>query len=69
VTPEDFAETLKDVQPGQGARVPYETFDLIFPPGHSDDNARAAAYQFAKQRGFKIDNRPDDGAVWFYRDA
>ena len=69
MTKDDLELLMRDVPPGQGVRVPYDVFDLIFPRGHADDKARVDAYDFAKGMGFKIDNRPDDDSVWFQRNA
>ena len=60
---------LADVQPGEGMSVPYHDFDAIFPRGQAAQDTRPEAYDFAKTLGFKIDNRPDDDAVWFQRYA
>jgi hypothetical protein len=49
--------------------VPYHDFDAIFPRGQAAKDTRPEAYDFAKTLGFKIDNRPEDDAVWFQRYA
>jgi hypothetical protein len=67
MTKDDFAETLRTVVPGQAARVPYEIFADWWPPGERDHRAQDECRAFAKESGFEIDNRPDDGAVWFVR--
>jgi hypothetical protein len=64
-----FRATLAAVKAGEGARVNYEAFRLLFPPGVSDRGAQNAAKNLARQAGLRFQNRPDDGAVWFYRDA
>ncbi len=69
MTLDDFSDTLREVEPGKGARVPYEIYAMLFPPGEPDQRARGAAANFAKAHKCKIENRPDDGAVWFYKDA
>jgi len=66
---EEFEAALRTVQPGQYADIPYEIFEMLFPPGVMDDDAKGAAYAFARARGFRIENRPDKHAVWFVRDA
>lgn len=66
---DEFEAALRSVQPGQFADIPYEIFEMLFPPGVRDDNAKAAAYAFASARGFRIENRPDKHAVWFVRGA
>lgn len=65
----EFEVALKGVQPGQYANVPYEIFEHLFPPGVRNDDAKGAAYAFARARGFRIENRPDRHEVWFVRDA
>jgi hypothetical protein len=65
----EFEVALRDVRPGQYANVPYEIFELLFPPGVKDDDAKGAAYAYARARGFRIENRPDRHEVWFVRDA
>ncbi len=69
MTLDEFEEALSDVGPGQGVRVPYEIFAMLWPPDVSDFGAQDAARAFARKHRVKIDNRPDDGAVWFYKDA
>lgn len=60
---------LADVQPGEGMSVSSADFDAIFPRGHAAKDTQVEAYDFAKALGFKIDNRPEDDAVWFQRYA
>ena len=69
LTRDELEGTLSEVKFGQGARIPYDVFELIFPPGVHDDGAKNAPYDFARRLGLKIDNRPDDDAVWFYREG
>lgn len=69
MTLDDFAEKLSDVEPGQGARVPYELYAELFPPGEPSQDARGAAFDFANANDCEIENRPDDSAVWFYKEA
>ncbi len=69
MTLEDFGKTLKELAPGEGARVAYDVYEDLFPPGEPDDGARGRAYDFARAHGVKIDNRPDNNAVWFFKDA
>ena len=53
---------------GQYARMPYDVFEVLFPPGKEDDGAKEAASKFAKANGCRIENKQSDGAVWFVRD-
>ena len=69
MTLDELDAILRDLTAGKGARVPYDIYELLFPPGEPDQDARARAYAFARDRGVKIDNRPDNNAVWFYKDA
>lgn len=69
MTKDDLEMMLADVQPGEGTSVSYDDFEAIFPRGHDAKDTRTEAYDFAKTLGFKIDNRPEDDAVWFQRYA
>jgi hypothetical protein len=69
MTRDDLKAKLEGLKPGEGARVPYDLYAMLFPPGEPDQGARKEAYDFAKALNVKIDNRPDDNAVWFFRDA
>lgn len=69
MTKADLEMMLEAVEPGAGTRVAHEDFDSVFPDDGTDREARAGAYDFAQGLGFKIDDRPDDGAVWFQRFA
>lgn len=69
MTLDDLDKILRELEAGKGARVPYDVYELLFPPGEPDDGARGRAYKFASERGIKIDNRPDDNSVWFFKDA
>lgn len=69
MTKDDLEMMLADVQPGEGTSVSYDDFEAIFPRGDGAKDTRTEAYDFAKDLGFKIDNRPEDDAVWFQRFA
>ena len=47
MTLNEFENVLKQLTPGQGAHVPYDTYRELFPPGEPDAAARARAYEFA----------------------
>lgn len=65
----DLEMMLDAVQMGEGTRVAYEDFDAVFPGDGGYREAREGVYDFAQGLGFKVDDRPDDGAVWFQRFA
>lgn len=69
MTLDDLDKILGELEPGKGARVPYDVYGLLFPPGEPDDGARGRAKNFANARNVKIDNRADDNAVWFYKEG
>jgi len=69
ITLAEFSKTLSDLKPGQGARLNYEAYELLFPPGEPDDDARGRAFRFAREHGCRIDNRPNERAIWFYKNA
>jgi hypothetical protein len=69
MTLDELRTELATVTQGKYARVPYEIYAEVFPPGEPDQNARAAAYAFAKSLGFRIENKPDDKSVWFVKEA
>ena len=69
MTLEELGVLLDELAPGKGVRVPYEIYADFFPPGEPDNDARGRAYSFARSHGVKIDNRPDNKAVWFYKET
>jgi hypothetical protein len=66
---DELRAQLETVRLGQYARVPYAVYPDLFPPGGRDQNARAAALNFARALGFGIENHPEDKSVWFIRNA
>jgi hypothetical protein len=57
-----------DACPDGGAvGLPYDAYADLFPPGEPDENARAAAYNFAKANSCTIDNKPDANIVFFVK--
>ena len=56
-------------EPGQCAAVPYEIFEVLFPPGAEDDSSKVAAYTFAKAHGCVIDHQPHKREVLFVKEA
>lgn len=61
--------TLNNLAVGQCAVVPYELIDGIFPRGVEDDGAKQAAYSLAKACRCTIENRPDERAIYFVKEA
>ena len=66
---QEFEEMLRNVKPGHAASVPYDIFEILFPSGEHDRNARAAASSMARKHGLKIDKSQGKKIVRFYRDA
>jgi hypothetical protein len=60
-----LAATLLGLPPGQGACLHHEVFARIFPPGISDENAKALAQQFAKAYGCVLEDAPEQSNVRF----
>lgn len=50
---------------GESCTLPYNVFELFFPPGEPDDGARGRAFDFARQHGCVIDNRTSAQEVIF----
>ena len=69
MTFDDFRKTLDRLQPGQSADVPYDVYEMLFPPGEPDQHARERAHNFAKAAGVAIDNQVAARVVRFHRDA
>jgi hypothetical protein len=62
---EEFHHLLCGLSVGQFCELPYNVFELLFPPGEPDDGARVRAYEFARNHGCEIDNRAADQKVVF----
>jgi hypothetical protein len=69
MTLDELRQKLATIEPGKYARVPYDVYLDLFPPGEPDEKAREACYNFAKSLGFRIENKPADNSVWFVKDA
>jgi hypothetical protein len=67
MTLEEFENVLKQLTPGQGAHLPYDTYQQLFPPGEPDETARARAYGFARSHSCQIENHSNDRVVVFYK--
>ncbi len=69
MTIDGLRTVLAEVEPGKYARVPYDVYADVFPPGEPDQKAREACYNFAQSMGFRVENKPEDKSVWFVKDA
>lgn len=69
MTLDDLAKALGEMPKGKFAHVPYEIYEELFPPGEPDQNARAACANFARANECRIENKPQERAVWFVKDA
>ena len=69
MTLDEFETALKQLQPGDGAEVPYAIFEELFPPGEPDQQARGRAHDFAQAHGCQIENHREERVVVFYRPA
>jgi hypothetical protein len=67
MTLDEFAETLKMVEAGKYANVPYDVYADLFPPGGRDQGSRDRCYNFAQSRGFRIENKVDREELWFVK--
>jgi hypothetical protein len=64
---DDLEILLMDIQREKSVKLSYDVFGDIFPPGISSNISKAAAYIFATNRGFRIENNQEDGIVYFIR--
>lgn len=69
MTLDDLKHSLDKTQPGQFAAINYDLYAMLFPPGEPDARAREACYNFARQHGCLIENKPELKEVWFVKDA
>ena len=67
MTLDEFEDVLKQLTPGQGAHVPYDTYRALFPPGEPNATARARAYEFARSHSCQIESHPNERVVVFYK--
>ncbi|HWV41312.1 hypothetical protein [Pseudorhodoplanes sp.] len=68
MTLDDFSKKLNELASGQYAQLDHDTYAILFPPGEPDERAREACYKFAKDRGLRIENKPEHRVIWFVRD-
>ena len=66
-TPADLSERLRSLSVGQRTALPYSVYAVLFPPGEPDDDARVAAFGFAREHGCVIENQPRAQQVVFTR--
>jgi hypothetical protein len=52
---------------GGAVGLPYDAYSDLFPPVEPDQNAREAAYKFARENGCTIENKPDANIVFFVK--
>jgi hypothetical protein len=67
MTLDELEDVLKQLNPGQEARVAYDIYGELFPPGEPDEAARARAYAFARSHSCQIENHPGERVVVFYK--
>lgn len=60
-----LSERLANLPVGQRAALPYSVYGLLFPPGEPDDDARVAAFNFARDHGCVIEIQPGARQVVF----
>jgi hypothetical protein len=65
----DLQAELKALAPGAACCIHHDTFAGLFPSGEPDDNARKAAFDFAKANGCTISNRPSENLLCFVKDS
>ena len=66
---DDLKNILADLQPGQAATLNYEMFEVVFPPGVEDDDAKVAAYDYAKANGCVIRHHSNAREVHFVKEG
>ncbi len=69
MTRDELKDQLANLEPGQRIVVPYDIYELLFPPGEPDQDARAACWAFAKQMACSIYNVSEDQTVWFFKNV
>jgi hypothetical protein len=65
MTLNDLHDVLCQLPVGQICSLPYNVYELLFPPGEPDDGARGRAFQFARAHGCVIENNPQIHEVAF----
>lgn len=67
VTLEEFRAELAALKPGGAIGLPYDGYELLFPPGEPDEGARKRAYKFAKDNSCTISNHQAERIVFFIK--
>jgi hypothetical protein len=62
-----LSERLGKLSVGERTALPYSVYGLLFPPGEPDEDARVAAFAFAREHGCVIENQPGAQQVVFTR--
>jgi|GEM_PF-3083217 len=65
----ELKQHIEGMEAGQYARISYDVFGDLFPPCVEDDRAKENCYNFAKSLGCRVENKPQDEAVWIVKDA
>ena len=60
-----LSERLGKLSLGERTALPYSVYATLFPPGEPDDDARVAAFTFAREHGCVIENQPAAQQVVF----
>lgn len=63
----DLGQLLDELPVGQSAELPYNVYELLFPPGEPDQGARTRAFDFARDHGCEISNQPAARKVVFIK--
>lgn len=58
---------LSNLASGKAAHLNYEIFEILFPPGVEDDDAKDRAYRFATECGCAIEHRSKSREVLFVK--
>ena len=67
MTLQEFGALLDGLTVGRTATLPYSVYAVVFPPGEPDQHARTSAFEFARDRGCKIENKVREMEVVFTR--
>jgi hypothetical protein len=66
MTRDEFGDLLNGLPVGHTGTLPYNVYAEFFPPGEADQDARGRAFEFARDRGCEIENRPSHSGSHFY---
>jgi hypothetical protein len=62
-----LSDRLRALAVGQRSALPYSVYALLFPPGEPDDDARVAAFGFAREHGCVLEHQPRAQQVLFIK--